>query len=448
MSSSIALLICAGLVSSTPTNRTLVMVKYGGKALDCRQLPNMMARAFGTSRRLTDEDRIFENCLLNDDMVEDLSAIGVQIINSNCPATTDQISNYMKSLHDALDVVSFVEPDREVFLDTAPVRPSLRRAQNIDQCKANIRLGTYDPLSSCQPNLELIRMNHVWHEVESIRQINPLKEVVVAVIDSGIDTKHPDLVNQLWRNPNDGSVGYNFINNNNDPTDDNGHGTHCAGVIAAETNNGIGVASVTGALGEVMALKSFGSDGSGNLAETLRALDFALDNGAQISSHSYSDPNHSDLEEQAIINAAARGHILVASSGNERLSLDSNPVYPCAYAATNLCVAATTSGPNIPVVLAGFSNYGSAVNIAAPGVNILSTVPGTYERRSGTSMATPHVAAVAAVLASLGVIGQSITGTIIQSGRKVSNSDIPLLDAGGKGITEAIAQARAKLTPP
>ncbi|KAF4660877.1 hypothetical protein FOL47_006926 [Perkinsus chesapeaki] len=329
------------------------MVEHGGKALDCRQLPNMAARAFGTSRRLTDEDRMFENCLLNDDMVEDLSAIGVQIINSNCPATTDQISNYMKNVHDALDVVSIVEPDRELFLYTTPEHFSLRRTQA--DCGPNPRLDTNDPLSSCQPSLELIDIASAWEKIKNPDKAKPIKEVVVAVIDSGIDPNHPDLVNQLWRNPKDGSVGYNFINNDNDPTDDNGHGTHCAGVIAAETNNGIGVASVAGALGvKVMALKFLGSYGSGSTADALRALNFAIENGAQVSSNSYGSRAASDIFQQAIANAAARGHIFVAAAGNDGASVDISPTYPCVYTKdvpSMLCVAATTSGPNTPVAL-------------------------------------------------------------------------------------------------
>ncbi|KAF4658375.1 hypothetical protein FOL47_007998 [Perkinsus chesapeaki] len=423
-------LLFAGLFASILTNRTLVMVKYGGKALDSRHLPNMMARALGQSRRLSDEDRIYENCLVNGDMIEDLSAIGVQIVKSSCPATTAQIASYMKKAHDALNVVSFVEPDSEVFLHTTPVVSSPHRAQSNREPNG---LCVNDPLSSSQPNLELIRTVPAWRHIKGLNSIKPLKEVIVAVLDTGIDPNHPDLVNQMWRNPKDGSFGYNFYANNSDATDDNGRGTRVAGVIAAQTNNAVGIASIAEPGGvQIMSLEILSANARGNWSDTISALNFAIVNGALISTNSYISFSNSDIREQAIANAAARGHIFVASAGNDGAPLDTRPIHPCCSAVnipSMLCVASTSSDPNHAVTLDPQSNYGSAVNIAAPGIDILSTSPGGYATRSGTSMATPHVAAVAALLASMGVEGQKITNAIVQYGANVSNSDIPLLDA-------------------
>ncbi|KAF4651916.1 hypothetical protein FOL47_011354 [Perkinsus chesapeaki] len=143
-------------------------------------------------------------------------------------------------------------------------------------------LGTNDPLSSCQPYLELIGMAHAWEDIRRVRETRPLRGVVVAVIDAGIDITLPDLVNHLWRNPRDAYSAYNY--NSNDLTDAIGHGTMRAGVTAAETNNGIGIASVAGAVGvKVMVLKAFDVDLGASLFDILRALNFAVANGAEVS---------------------------------------------------------------------------------------------------------------------------------------------------------------------
>ncbi len=238
--------------------------------------------------------------------------------------------------------------------------------------------------------------------------------VVVGVIDTGVDTTHPDLKNNIWVNPgeiagngvdDDGNGyvddihGWDFYNNDNDPFDDNGHGTHVAGTIAAEAGNGIGVAGVA-PQAEIMALKFMNASGSGTVSKAVAAIDYATQMGARITSNSWSiDSVFSHALYNAIAAAGAAGSLFIAAAGNDGRNTDQVGSYPAAYDLDNIIsVAATDHNDN----LAGFSNYGvSTVDLGAPGSGILSTVPGgSYGHKSGTSMATPHVSGAAALVLS------------------------------------------------
>ncbi|MCC6493084.1 MAG: S8 family serine peptidase [Pirellulales bacterium] len=249
--------------------------------------------------------------------------------------------------------------------------------------------------------------------------------VVVAVIDSGVDYTHPDLAPNMWVNSgetpsngidddHDGFVddvyGYDFVNNDGDPMDDYFHGTHVAGTIAAVADNGLGIAGVA-PHARLMALKFLDDQGNGFTSDAIKALNFAVTHGATISNNSWGVSDFSAAFQTAIQNAAAQGHIFVASAGNNGLNTDDAPQYPADYNASNIVsVAATDRGD----YLAWFSNYGKrTVDIAAPGVDIYSTLPThetsgmasegvfpNYGTLSGTSMAAPHVAGVLALLRS------------------------------------------------
>jgi subtilisin-like proprotein convertase family protein len=215
----------------------------------------------------------------------------------------------------------------------------------------------------------------------------------------------------LWRNPgeipgngrdDDGNgfvddiFGWDFANNDNDPMDDEGHGTHCAGTIAAQGNNGIGVTGVIWDA-QIMALKFLGADGSGSTSDAVRCLNYAVANGARISNNSYGGGGFLASFQTALQNARARGHLFIAAAGNETNNNDANASFPANYNVDNVVsVAATDNRDRI----ASFSNFGATtVDIAAPGVNILSTLPGGgYGNLSGTSMAAPHVAGAAALV--------------------------------------------------
>ncbi|MCY2941986.1 MAG: S8 family serine peptidase, partial [Planctomycetota bacterium] len=215
---------------------------------------------------------------------------------------------------------------------------------------------------------------------------------------------HQDLAANMWRNAgeiagdgidNDGNgyvddiYGYDFANNDADPMDDNGHGTHVSGTIGAVGNNGIGTTGVNWNT-RIMALKFLAADGSGSTSSAISALNYAVRMGANLSNNSWGGGGSSSLLSQAISNARNAGHIFVAAAGNSGLNNDATPNYPSNYDFDNVVAVAATDNKD---VLASFSNYGATtVDIAAPGVGILSTLPGnTYGTLSGTSMATPHV---------------------------------------------------------
>ena len=248
--------------------------------------------------------------------------------------------------------------------------------------------------------------------------------VVVAVVDTGVDRSHPDLADNMWTNSReipgngidddhngyvDDVFGWNFYSNSNNPNDDFGHGTHCAGTIAAEGNNSIGVIGVA-PHAKIMALKFLGSDGSGSSDNGALAIRYAAENGAKVISNSWgTDGVSSDpVVESAIDYARSLGCIVVVAAGNS--SHDVATASPACYPPV-ITVAALDNDDK----RAYFSNYGSGVDVCAPGVDILSLrcsgkdmygdggshiVGDIYYRASGTSMACPHVAGAAAVLMS------------------------------------------------
>ncbi|EER16624.1 Major intracellular serine protease precursor, putative [Perkinsus marinus ATCC 50983] len=397
----------------------------------------MMAQALaasdGTVQSLSQDDLDCERCFAQDDMVYDLKALGVQIIDSSCPAGQNQILNYLRKAEHMLSIDFDCDPDSTVSL-----HPTFTTDRT--SCTGgNPALGTNDPGSSCQRNLEVINLGAAFEAVRSAGR--ELKDVVLAIIDTGVDMTHPDLVTQFWRNHHN-NIGYNFLFNNTNVTDDHGHGTHCAGIAAAQTNNCIGIAGVTNIDGsapkvKLMILKFINASGIGYQSDSLRALDFAIEKGAAFSSHSYRWPNRSEIFETAYKNAAAAGHLAFFGAGNEEVNLDDAPVYPCSYAeeTSMVCVAASTSDPTKTIWLASFSNAGSVTKVAAPGSAIYSTMPdGQYDFMTGTSMSTPTVAGVAALLGTLGLDSQKIVDTIMKSRtedlqNKFGLSDIGLINA-------------------
>ncbi|MBP0018453.1 MAG: S8 family serine peptidase [Cyanobacteria bacterium SBLK] len=237
------------------------------------------------------------------------------------------------------------------------------------------------------------------------------KSVVVAVIDTGGDYRHQDLAANTWRNTReiagngidddrngfvDDVYGYDFRNNDGDPMDDHGHGTHVAGTIGAVGNNNIGVVGVNHNV-SLMHLKFLGANGSGSTLDAVRAVKYATQMGADVINASFGGGGYSKALADAILQAHNAGTVFVAAAGNNRSNNDTRPYYPTNYTAPNvISVAATDHNDR----LASFSNYGrTTVDLGAPGVNILSTTPGNrYGYKSGTSMAAPHVAGAAALL--------------------------------------------------
>jgi subtilisin family serine protease len=234
------------------------------------------------------------------------------------------------------------------------------------------------------------------------------KKVKIAVIDTGIDYNHPDLKSNIWTNQaeadgragvdDDGNGyiddihGYDFANNDGDPMDGNGHGTHCAGTIAAEHDNNIGVAGVM-ANATLVGIKFLTDEGSGDTASAIKAVDYATKLNVDIMSNSWGGGGHSKALKEAIERARDAGIVFTAAAGNSATNNNIEPHYPSNYKVDNVISVAANNYNN---KLAFFSCYGSkTVHVSAPGRNILSTVPNnSYDVFSGTSMATPHVSGV------------------------------------------------------
>ena len=242
------------------------------------------------------------------------------------------------------------------------------------------------------------------------------KNVTVAVVDSGVDRSHPDLFANLV-------PGYDFAYDDADPTDYEGHGTHVAGIIGARGNNGTGVTGVAWDA-SLMPLQALDADGAGYVSDIAAAYTYAGTHAARIVNASLGGSSPSQSEYDAIRNAP--NVLFVVAAGNDGRSNDSRPTYPCAYDLPNiLCVAATDNTDH----LASFSNVGrSSVDIAAPGVDIYSTLRcDSYGWMSGTSMAAPEVSGTAAL-----VLAAHPTYSVAElRSRLISTADpLPYGDAG------------------
>ncbi len=267
-----------------------------------------------------------------------------------------------------------------------------------------------------------------WEEMARTGLRQDGREVIVAVIDTGVDYQHPELADHMWinggeipgdniDNDNNGYVddiyGWDFYNNDNtvchyvysdlyrknlaDPNDNDSHGTHVAGVIAAAMNNNIGIAGIASNINvKIMSLKiNGGKDGTGDVADAVKAIKYATMMGADICNISWGT-NQVYPELEAAIRESDM--LFVAAAGNNGVDIDSTPLYPASLELDNLISATFIDGDGD---LTGYSNFGKySVDIAAPGQDIFSTVVGSYGTASGSSMAAPQVSAVAALLYS------------------------------------------------
>lgn len=289
------------------------------------------------------------------------------------------------------------------------------------------------------------------------------KDVIVAVIDTGVNYKHPDLADNMWTNEaelngqtgvdDDGNgivddiYGANFVNAEKptgNPLDDNGHGSHCAGTIAGVGDNGIGVVGVAWQA-RVMGVKFLSGSGSGSLDGALKGIDYAISMGAKVLSNSWGGGGYSDILKAAIERSHEANTLFVAAAGNESNNNDSSPTYPATYDVPNvLSVAAIDNRGK----MASFSNYGKkSVHIAAPGVNVVSSVLGQkYDSYSGTSMAAPHVSGVAVLLASA---EPNLTG--VEMKQRLMDTAVPIAGMKGKsvaGLVNAYKALTNEVAPP
>jgi subtilisin family serine protease len=289
----------------------------------------------------------------------------------------------VKSLLDD-DAVVYAAPDYIV------------RATPVDRAEAFQTVAA----SGTVPNDPLF--GHLWgmQNIGAIRAWSTTREapnIIVAVIDTGVDYNHPDLKANMWSK--NGRYGYDFFDNDPDPMDEDSHGTHCAGTIAGVGNNGVGVAGVSWKA-QIMAMRFLGADGSGSTSDGVKCIDWAVANGAHILSNSWAGPDTSRELAEAVTRAEQKGVLFVAAAGNSLGNGNNNdtaPYFPASLPNANVISVAAIDVNN---ARGSFSHYGQrSVDIGAPGVGIVSTVPnGQYSKQDGTSMAAPHVAGAAALI--------------------------------------------------
>ena len=239
-------------------------------------------------------------------------------------------------------------------------------------------------------------------------------DVIVGIIDSGVDYHHPDLAANIWTNPgeipgngidDDGNGyvddvhGWDFVNDDNDPFDDHGHGTHVAGTVGAVGDNGRGVTGVAWKV-SIVPLKFIAADGFGTTVDAVAAIEYATSIGADITNNSWGGGAYSQTMAGAILDAADAEVLFVAAAGNHGFSNDLLPHYPSGYESPNVIAVTMLNHRDVRPLQA---NLGvRTVDLGAPGVNILSTYPGgVYNFQSGSSMATPHVSGAAALVRTL-----------------------------------------------
>ena len=289
------------------------------------------------------------------------------------------------------------------------------------------------------------------------------RNIIVAVIDTGVDYTHTDLAANMWKNPgetgtdsngndkasngidDDGNgyvddvFGYDFINNDSDPIDnDHYHGTHCAGTIGGVGNNESGVVGVNWQV-KMMAIKFLGASG-GYTSDAIQSVEYATAMGAHLSSNSWGGGGYSQALKDAIDDAGSKGSLFIAAAGNSGRDADSSAHYPSSYTSANVVsVAATDHNDN----LAGFSNYGlQSVDIGAPGVAVYSTSPdNSYRSLSGTSMATPHVSGVVALL-----LNEFPSETMYEIKNRLFSSGDSISSLSGKTVTGRRLNAYNALT--
>lgn len=335
---------------------------------------------------------------------------GVVAIDDLDNANVEEIVNQYTALG---DMIEYVEPNFEIRLE----EPSTRTVTSREP--SDVAGAPNDPLFS-----EQWALNNTGQKggtanahVDALKAWATTKgsaEVVVAVLDTGVDYRHEDLVANMWTRPNnipqyvdaqlgtfDDRHGYDSNANDGDPLDDNGHGTHVAGIIGADGDNEKGIAGINWKV-QIMPLKFLGRGGYGNVKDAIEAINYAIDrkkNGVnlRVINASWGSTSRSQALEDAIRAAGEAGILFVAAAGNSSTDNDKRAHYPSNYDLPNMISVAALDRND---QLASFSNYGAkTVHIAAPGREIDSTwLNDAYREASGTSMAAPQVAGIAALI--------------------------------------------------
>ena len=336
-----------------------------------------------------------------------------------------------------LPEVEYAEPNFEINLDASegPLEPVLPHDPQFENQWALNNSGQNGGKKGADISATL-----AWAKTTGTENL------VVAVLDTGVDYRHEDLEANMWTRPAgmapyrdaelgtiDDEHGFNAIDNASDPMDDNGHGTHCAGIIGAEGENDLGIAGVNWKV-QIMPLKFMGAGGSGTTKDAIEAINYVIERkkagvNVRIISASWGSTQRSRALEAVIRKAYENDILFVAAAGNASTDNDRTPHFPSSYDVPNVISVAALDRHD---QLASFSNYGvKSVAIAAPGVDILSTWLGNeYEEKSGTSMATPVVSGVAAL-----VLAENPRMSVDDLRKKLLASTDPIVALKGKTVT-------------
>ena len=380
----------------------------------------------------------FESIIL--DFREDVSLAEISAEIQGLSAKYDRDVN-LNSVFSVEDNVYIIKGDKKLLKE-------LRRSdlsKDTEYIEANYIYRTNavpnDPQYNKQWNFRDINIEQAWDETKGAG-------VTVAVIDTGV-SKVTDLKSTKF------VKGYDFVNNKEDASDDNGHGTHVAGTIAQSTNNGYGVTGIAYEA-SIMPLKVLSGSGGGTIADIAEAIKFAADNDANVINMSLGGGGASSMMEEAIKYAHNQGVVIVAAAGNEGSNSSS---YPARYPDVISVSATNAAGDKT-----GYSNFGAGVDISAPGgegmnesgsiwqytINPDPNLPeeSTFAGFQGTSMAAPHVAGVAALIRSTGVdTPDEVRDILLQSARKVDEDHLNHFGSGRLDANAAVQLAlKGKIT--
>jgi subtilisin family serine protease len=392
----------------------------------------------------------------NDALTDEIESVsGLTVIDDLDNADAQTVANQYAAMS---DTVAYAEVNYRIKLDD-PIQ------------KDAVKDGVYRETTADMPNDPLFgdqwALNNLGQDggtkradidaLEAWSKTKGSDEVVVAVLDSGVDFTHVDLKGNMWTRPanvpayaDDELGAFNDVNGYNgtdkiaDPMDDNGHGTHCAGIIGAEGDNGEGITGINQKV-KIMPLKFLGRGGMGTTEDAIEAINYAIDrkkNGVnvRIISASWGSTSKSKALEDTIRAAGDAGILFIAAAGNDGSNNDSRPHYPSNYDLPNvISVAALDRNDR----LASFSNFGvKTVHIAAPGKDILSTwLGGVYREASGTSMATPYVSGVAALIiaAEPKITMEKLRERLLSTADKIDTLDGKVATGGRICAANAIA---------
>ncbi|MDD5138831.1 MAG: S8 family peptidase [Verrucomicrobiales bacterium] len=344
---------------------------------------------------------------------------------------TSLIAQYQRS-----GLVEFAEPDYEIHAAAIPNDPKYTDGTLWGLNNTGQNGGTADADIDAPEGWDVL---------------TAASNIVVAVVDSGINYTHEDLAANMWVSPVDGSHGWNAVATNNLPLDDNNHGSMVAGVLGAVGNNGKGVVGVAWSV-QIMACKCLTSTNTGSDSDLIACIDYARTNGARIINASLDSPGYSQALSNAIVATRDAGIIFVASAGNGNpgVNIDVSPTYPACFQIDNIVTVAYTTRND---GLGGLSNYGeTSVDLAAPGDEVYSTSSGltssyyppfSFIKIAGTSFSAPCVSGALALM-----LAKFPTENYQQIIARLLNATDPLPSLAGKCVTGGRLNLHNALSPP